>query len=376
MADYLWACWDGGGNLTPSLGIARELVDRGHRVEFVGRPEMLPRVGAEGLEATALDGAAAAPDRYAFHPLAPVFGYTSSPVMGDGVAAAVAERDPDVVVVDAMFSAALDVAPGFGRPTAVALHTFFDRLFPQWEANMAMQGASRVEAGFDGLPGIDILWGERDLLVVNALEALDGPDVTDWSHVVHGAPVLASESRAVPCPLEWDAADPTPLVLLSFSTVTEQRSVEKLQAALDALAPMPVHVVATTGGIVDPDELAPPANARVLPFADHDALLDCADLAVGHGGHGTTMRCLSRGVPIAAIPAKALDQAPIAALLEEWGAGIALPGDAGVDHIRSAVERILDEPGFTSTAQELAGLFAGPDGAVPAADALEELAAR
>jgi len=81
-------------------------------------------------------------------------------------------------------------------------------------------------------------------------------------------------------------------------------------------------------------------------------------------------------VPIAAIPAKALDQAPIAALLEEWGVGIALPGDADVDQIRCAVERILDEPGYASTARELAGLFAGPDGAVPAADALEELATR
>ena len=27
MAEFLWACWDGGGNLTPSLGIARALDD-------------------------------------------------------------------------------------------------------------------------------------------------------------------------------------------------------------------------------------------------------------------------------------------------------------------------------------------------------------
>ena len=30
----MWACWDGGGNLTPNLGIARVLEDREHEVHF------------------------------------------------------------------------------------------------------------------------------------------------------------------------------------------------------------------------------------------------------------------------------------------------------------------------------------------------------
>ncbi len=51
MAEFLWACWDGGGNLTPSLGIARALELRGHRVTFHGRPDMVGRVEAAGLTA-------------------------------------------------------------------------------------------------------------------------------------------------------------------------------------------------------------------------------------------------------------------------------------------------------------------------------------
>ena len=46
MAQVLWACWDGGGNLTPSIGIAQVLEDRGHTVNFCGRPEMVGRVEA------------------------------------------------------------------------------------------------------------------------------------------------------------------------------------------------------------------------------------------------------------------------------------------------------------------------------------------
>ena len=49
MPRIMWPCWDGGGNLTPSLGIARVLQDRGHEVHFFGRPDMVHRVEVAGL---------------------------------------------------------------------------------------------------------------------------------------------------------------------------------------------------------------------------------------------------------------------------------------------------------------------------------------
>ena len=49
MARILWLNWSGGGNLPPSLGIARVLTERGHAVAFAGRPEMVPRVKTAGL---------------------------------------------------------------------------------------------------------------------------------------------------------------------------------------------------------------------------------------------------------------------------------------------------------------------------------------
>ena len=371
MADIMWACWDGGGNLTPSLGIARVLTDRGHHVHFHGRDEMVDRVRAAGFDADALSNARTDLDRYSFHPLATVFGYTSSPAVGEELVVRVAEHDPDLVLIDAMFASALNVAPRFERPTVVTLHTFFDRLYAGWQANFAMQSESRQRAGFDGLPDLDTLWGERDLFHVNTFEAFDGAPATSWHNVVHGAPILASERRAESVALPWGREEPTPLVLLSFSTVREQRSPEMLQRALDALAPLPVHVVATTGGIVDPDALTAPPNACLVAFADHDELMDRASLVVGHGGHGTTMRALSHGVPIVGIPAKGADQAPITALMEEWNVGRALPGDADISQIRAAAEQVLDHPAFRDEAIKRSAAFAGPDGAFLAADSVE-----
>jgi UDP:flavonoid glycosyltransferase YjiC (YdhE family) len=376
MARILWACWDGGGNLTPSIGIATVLEERGREVHFYGRPEMVGRVEAAGLTATRLVNARTDLDRYSFHPLATVFGFTSSPAVGQELVDLVHDWDPGVVVIDAIFSAALNVAPRFDRPIAVMLHTFFDRLLDDWQANFAMQSESRGRAGFGGLSDLDTLWGERDVLQVNAPRAFDGDPATSWTHVVHGAPVLAIERRAMPVELPWGTDDPTPLVLLSFSTVPEQRSPEMLQRALDALGELPVHIVATTGGIVEPEELTAPANAQLVAFADHDALIDRAALVVGHGGHGTTMRTLRHGLPMVGIPAKGADQAPITRLLEEWKVGVALPGDADAGTIRTAAEEVLADTRFREEAVKRSAAFGERDGAPLAADSLEELLAR
>jgi UDP:flavonoid glycosyltransferase YjiC (YdhE family) len=375
MSSIVWACWDGGGNLPPSLGIANALQRRGHDVRFFGRPEMVGRAEAAGVKASALRHTWTDLDRYSFHPLPTVFGYTSSPAVGEELADIVVASGPDLVVIDAMFAAALNVAPQFGRPAAVMLHTFCYRLIGEWRANFAMQSQSRQRAGSDALPSLDELWGERDLLHVNTLLALDGEPTIDWPHVVHGAPVLTSERRAVPAVLPWPDDDPVPVVLLSFSTVPEQRDPALLQRALDALAPLPVHVVATTGGIVEPADLSAPANAWLTPFADHEQLMERTAVVVGHGGHGTTMRALRRGVPVVGIPARGLDQAPNTRLIEEWDAGRALPPDAGAPRIREAVTEILADGRFAAQARRLSRNFGSRDGADLAADSIEALLA-
>jgi UDP:flavonoid glycosyltransferase YjiC (YdhE family) len=64
MARILWLNWSGGGNLPPSLGIARVLTERGHAVAFAGRPEMVPRVKTAGFRAIEIGQAYAQVERY------------------------------------------------------------------------------------------------------------------------------------------------------------------------------------------------------------------------------------------------------------------------------------------------------------------------
>jgi UDP:flavonoid glycosyltransferase YjiC (YdhE family) len=148
-----------------------------------------------------------------------------------------------------------------------------------------------------------------------------------------------------------------------------------LQRALDAMAPLPVHIVATTGGIVDVHELASPENAVVLPFASHDALMERAALVVGHGGHGTSMRALHHGVPMVLTPAGGGDQPIICALVEDWGVGRRLDRDPDGATLSAAVEAVLAEPSYRAKARAMGAALHGRDGAELAANALEGISA-
>jgi MGT family glycosyltransferase len=374
MANILWLNWSGGGNLPPSLGIARVLTERGHTIAFAGRPEMVPRVEAAGFRAIELTEAYTQVDRYPqgnFMTRAAC--YLTSPAVAAQVRSVVASERPDLVLIDAMFPGALAEASGFACPTIMVCHTFIFRQLEMWRGMIARLDGMRQQAGFEGLPALDELWRSRDRIVATTLAEFDTARSPGWELVRHVGPVLEDEKVAVPANLPWVESDAPPLVLVSFSTGFEQRMVDKLQRALDALAELPVRVVATTGGIVDPDELVAPANAVVLNYAAHDPIMKRAALVMTHGGHGTAMRALRNGVPMVVIPGLAGDQPFVAAAVQEWGVGRALSGDADAATMRSAATEVLAAPGYRINAEARKRSLAGIDGGSNAADEIEAL---
>jgi UDP:flavonoid glycosyltransferase YjiC (YdhE family) len=375
MAKCLWLNWSGGGNLPPSLGIARVLAEHGHEVVFAGRPDMVPRVVAAGFRAIELTDAYAQVDRYPKSPLTNPACYLTSPAVAEQARVVVVAEAPDLILIDGMFPAALVQAASFSRPTVAVCHTFCFRLLDRWRAQVQTLCDMREKAGFGNLPGLDDLWQGCDRLIVTSLGEFDSAAPAGWDFVRHVGPVLEDEKVAVPAVLPWAAGDATPLALMSFSTSFEQRSVQKLERGLAALADLPLHVVATTGGVVVASELTVPANAVALNYAAHDPILARAALTVTHGGHGTAMRALRHGIPMIVMPGLAHDQAPIAAIMEEWGTGIALPGDADVGAIRAAAAKILATPSYRQHAQARAKALAGVDGAANAAREIEALLA-
>jgi len=135
MAKILWLNWSGGGNLPPSLGVARALQERGHTIAFAGRPEMVPRVKTAGFRAIELTRAYEQVDRYPQGTfLTRMSCYLTSPAVEEEVQSTAAAEAPDVAVIDAMFPAALAQAVEFNAPTAVFVHTFVFRQLDMWRA--------------------------------------------------------------------------------------------------------------------------------------------------------------------------------------------------------------------------------------------------
>jgi UDP:flavonoid glycosyltransferase YjiC (YdhE family) len=178
-------------------------------------------------------------------------------------------------------------------------------------------------------------------------------------------------------PCQWEppgdlpaeiAGPGAPLVLVTTST-EPQNDRRLVEVAMEALAGEPVHVVATVPS-APTEGLEVPANATVLPFAPHTAILQRAVCAITHGGMGATQKALALGVPVCAVPF-GRDQFGVARRVEACGAGTRLnsrrlrPARLRAK-VREAIER---RPG----AEAVGRAFAAAGGARAAADAVERL---
>lgn len=187
---------------------------------------------------------------------------------------------------------------------------------------------------------------------------------SDWPDSVVMVGPCAWEPPADPP--EWLAGITAPIVLVTTSSEFQDDG-RLVSVALQALADEPVHVVATVpaGG---PAGYAIAANAHVIRFVPHGAVLDRAVCAVTHGGMGATQKALARGVPVCAVPF-GRDQLEVARRVEIAGAGTRLPASRlRPDRLRAkAREAMTRTPG----AQRVAAGFAAAGGPAAAATAVE-----
>ena len=377
MAKMLWLNWSGGGNLPPSLGIARALTERGHDVAFAGRPEMVPRVERAGFRAIELTRAYEQAHRYPEGKWLPkAASFLTSPAVAEQIHDLLPAEDPDLVIVDQMFPVALLEAERFGRPSVAVCHTSVWRCLPMWRKFFAMLTGLRVEAGFSPIPSkLEDLWMLQDRMIVTTLASLDQApgELAQADKLRHVGPVLERERHGVRVDLPWSDDTQNPLVLVSFSTAPEQGSVKKFQNAIDALASLPVHGVVTVGDSIDPAALRPAKNVAIFGTADHDDLMRRAALVVTHGGHGTLMRTLRNGLPMVVIPGSGGDQPGNAAAAEAWGVGRALPADADAETMRLAIEDVLSKGSCRRNAARFAQEIAESNGAARASDEIETL---
>ena len=380
MGRYLIVTWDGAGNLVPTLGIARTLVERGHDVRMIGHDTIAERcgdVGARFVPLTQGEGwdAMEDPDDFEAEVKLLIEELCFSSTIARDVARELDREPADAVLVDCMLFTAIDVALASGTPTATLFHTPYTifrggPLVEMFAPGMAIANAHRAELG---LPAIERLGDIHDACAcaIVALPKEFEPDVPDAANVLRIGPVL----DAPPLSREIDEVDvrdgSTPLVLVSLST-SEQGQADLLQRCVDAVAQLPVRAIVTTGASIDPASVNAGANTQVVRYVPHAEILPSASLVITHAGLGTTMAALGRGVPLLCTP-MGRDQFFNAEQVQALGAGRMLMPDSSSDAIAQAATDILGDDRFKAGAKQLAVAIGGYGGAGEAAAALEAL---
>ena len=243
------------------------------------------------------------------------------------------------------------VRHGIGRPARPTGAGASYAARPEWSAGLA--AVIRARTGL-GLPAVDSVAAQilkADRVLVLTSRAFDLGQLTLPPNVVHVGPQLDATEMPHPWHNPWPG-DPTPLVLISLST-TDQGQLSLLKRLLAASAALPIHVLVTLGPSIDATQLHAPPNAVLERFVPHASVLPLTALVVSHAGHGTVIRALRAGVPLVCLP-MGRDQADVAMRVDRHGAGLTLSPDAHPEELRTAIERVLDEPSFRQAAQKLA----------------------
>jgi UDP:flavonoid glycosyltransferase YjiC (YdhE family) len=379
MARFAFVTWPGGGNLPPAIGIAQELVARGHDVEFVGYEVQRQHIEAQNFAFTSLrrsggfdiHGTPPGAQRLA----ALVHNMWGCPDHLEDVPGALAEHPAGVLVVDCMMQGALAAASQAEVSTAVLVHSAIagfeaGNRMPIGAARLAAANGLRARAGLPLMSRLDEGWAGF-LTLVTTIPDLDPAAAGSAASVRYVGPIFERfPEQAWVSP--WKPDDNRPMVLVSFTTTGMWDQGSRIRNTLDALADQPVRVLVSGA---EPSEIGPmPANAAARRFVPHGLVLPSAALTVTHCGHGTLAASLAHGVPVVGLPNPVVDQPFLAGMIQQLGAGLALDGEAPPEAIRAAVRTVLAEPSYAEAARRLSDSIRAAPGAHGAAAELEHLA--
>lgn len=415
---FLFVMWQGGGNVAVQLGVARRLVEGGHRVRVLADPAVEEEARATGCEFSVFR---LAPHHNLRSRKDDIFrDWEQRTRLGqieqlfDTVSFAPAQsyaqdvldelrREPaDAVVVDSMLFGAQIGAEASGLPTAVLWHMPFtlgegvpppglglrpartglgrlrDRALRALTKRftdvkgLRVLNQAREAVGLVPLASVDHQLLRADRVLVLTSPSYDLPAVRLPSMVRYVGPQLDDPTWTEPWADPWPGDHPDPLVLVSFgATFQDQGGV--LRRTITALEALPVRALVTLGEVISSEELPSADNVITVSSAPHAAVLPHASAVVTHGGHGTVIKALAHGVPLICLP-QGRDQADNAARVEVAGAGVRLKRTARARAIRRSVQQVLTSPDYTQAAHRMARTIGDEVSAQAARHELEAVA--
>jgi len=374
------------GHLNPMLGLSAALREAGHEVLFATSAPFVPRVEARGEKAVAVGrpwlesgGPSEPPDpdvdpRGVEDMFERSFLRGVASEMADDLVRLIGDVQPDVLVRESVEFAGSAAAVRCGVPFATFDWSFpvdLDTMLTQFDLKSdAPLGRLRDHLGLP--PCFEHDWFLGDLVVTTLPERYRGDTPVRGQHVLIRPHVIDLVDDA-PVP-DW-VERLHGAVYVTLGTVFPRHFPEVLNVAAAGAAMARRPTVVTYGGSVDRDvvDLPDTEDVHVCRYVPQGPLLDRCVVAVIHGGTGTTLGALARGVPVVVIPMGA-DQYGHADAVERLGAGLVLDHRA-LTHaaVSDAVIAVVSDPAYRSAAHGVAEDLAslpGPDHAVVALERL------
>lgn len=370
----LCTCVPGFGHFHPMVPLAHALTAAGHEVAFATAERFCRRVVepagftafAAGLspivahertleryEQPEADAGEAEVWRFG----ARMFAGVAAPPKVEDLVAAASEWDADLVVHDMTDFAAPVAAAHRGIPWVG--HSF-GALQPGefWDLAGQLVAPTWADWGVEPGPRAGMF---RHLYLDVCPPSFQADEIAGVSVARPLRPVAFDNPEQAPLP-PWVAELPAgPTVYVTLGTVVNH-SPDVLERVVAGLADGPWNVIVTVGLDRDPAELGRlAANVHVERYLPQSLLLERCQLVVCHAGSGTTLAALARGLPLLLLPQDA-NQFWNADRAEALGAGHTIrPDDLTPAAVRTALTRLLEEPG----GREHAGAVATEIAAMP-----------
>jgi len=361
VSDVLFVTVDGGGNVPPALGIAREIARRGGVVRFLGHEAQRGHIEGAGFRfqpfERGMDYDAAAP-RSTFKGVMDLTRLFADTGIGKDAVKAASAESTDIVVVDTLIYRAVEDTVRAGLPVVQLMHTFSG-----FHASAA-KGPLGMISRMRGAHPAASLKAPKLTLVTTRPEFDENamPGVKHTGFIWQGTPVEATPRS-------------TPRILLSFSTTSFPGQAAAMQRAIDGLGELDAEVIVTTGPSIDPNSIRPARNTTIARFIDHGEILPTTSLVISHGGHSTMSRALAYGIPMLVRPSHPLaDQPRSAAVIERLGLGLSIAPKASAAAFRDAAAHVLADDGIRDRARTIGRDIRAKDGAVVAMDLMEAFA--
>jgi UDP:flavonoid glycosyltransferase YjiC (YdhE family) len=160
-------------------------------------------------------------------------------------------------------------------------------------------------------------------------------------------------SPAVEPPVWWEQVPlDRPIVYVTMGSSGESNL---LHVVLEALADLPVSVIAATAGRINPDKV--PGNAFVADYLPGEEAARRASLVICNGGSPTTQQALTAGKPVLGVPSNMDQFFNMAAVEQLRVGGFIRASKAQPSSIRIATIRLLEQPTYVEAARCLGQTF-------------------